>query len=110
MSKAEVNKENVDYCFDGEDAIQNVKHAYENGMKYSIILLDFNMPRIGGLEAAVAIKEYLLKEQNIPEQDLPALIGLTANDISFASFNGLANGMDNIYQKPLGYDELEKLL
>ena len=87
-----------------------MKHAYENGMTYSIILLDFNMPRVGGLEAAVAIKKYLLEEQKITEEDLPALIGLTANDVSFASFNGLANGMDNTYQKPLGYDELEKLL
>ena len=64
-----------------------MKKAYENGSSYSMIFLDFNMPHIGGVEAAVIIRDYLLNEMKLPETDLPTVIGLTANDVSGRSIN-----------------------
>ena len=75
-----------------------------------MIFLDFNMPRIGGIEATNAIRHFLLYDQKIQKEDLPIIIGLTAHDMKSASFVGEEAGMDNIYQKPLRYYDLKQLL
>lgn len=65
MRKAEVKNDNIDYCMDGLVAKQHVKETYAKGQAYSLIILDFNMPQMGGLAASSAIRKYLLEELKI---------------------------------------------
>ena len=49
----------VDFCITGKEALNQVKKTYENGMRYSIILTDFSMPVMDGIEATAKIRSYL---------------------------------------------------
>ena len=62
LVKQGINQWQVDYCFDGLEAVRCVKKAYKTGMRYSIIFMDFNMPNLNGIEATKQILEYLPDE------------------------------------------------
>ena len=49
----------VDFCITGKEALNQVKKTYENGMRYSVILTDFSMPVMDGIEATAKIRSYL---------------------------------------------------
>ena len=53
------NKSCLDFCYSGKEAIDLVKLAHASGESYKIIILDFNMPNMSGIETAAAIREYL---------------------------------------------------
>ena len=93
---------------DGSQALEQVKFTYAKGQAYALIILDFNMPLMGGQEASIAIKNHLIEEKNIRDNDLPKIIGLTAHDA--LSFVPDQSKMDNIYQKPIHYNDLCDLI
>jgi len=64
----------VDYCIHGKEAVRQVKRTYENGMRYTIILTDFSMPIMDGIEAAQKIRKYLN-----PKNEKPTIIGITGH-------------------------------
>lgn len=41
----------VDFCIDGREAVETIKSAYSKGFEYSLILTDFHMPFMNGIEA-----------------------------------------------------------
>ena len=41
----------VDFCIDGAQAVELVKQMYEIGFSYKLILTDFNMPEMNGIQA-----------------------------------------------------------
>ena len=47
----------VDYVLDGRTAVERVKQAQETGGRYDIVLLDWKMPGMDGLETARAIRQ-----------------------------------------------------
>ena len=49
----------VDFCIHGKEALNQVKKTYENGMCYTLILTDFSMPVMDGIEATAKIRKYL---------------------------------------------------
>jgi CheY-like chemotaxis protein len=49
----------VDFCIHGEEALNQVIRTYENGMRYRIILTDFSMPVMDGIEATTKIRKFL---------------------------------------------------
>jgi len=71
---------------DGEEAIAMVK---EN--TYDLILMDIHMPRIGGIEATMAIREF---DASTP------IIALTAVDLDEMRSTILDSGMNDIILKP----------
>lgn len=52
----------VDFCINGTEAIETVKKAYKSCFKYSLILTDFHMPFMSGLESTKQIRAYLESE------------------------------------------------
>ncbi len=54
----------VDYATDGEKAVQMMRTAREKGVPYNLILLDWKMPTLDGLETARLIRKNYSK--NIP--------------------------------------------
>ena len=41
----------VDFCINGQDAVNKLKDTYSNGMSYQLIFTDFKMPIMDGIEA-----------------------------------------------------------
>lgn len=64
----------VDYVLDGKSAIEKIKQSEQEGSSYNVILLDWQMPEMNGLETAKRIREEI--SAHIP------IITLTAYDCS----------------------------
>ena len=62
-------KHHVDFCNDGQEAINKLKRSYQKGLRYKIIFTDFNMPLMDGIEATKKIRKMLKHEfkQSIEE-------------------------------------------
>ena len=39
----------VDFCMDGMEALDTFIQSYQNGLRYSVILTDFKMPKMDGI-------------------------------------------------------------
>ena len=46
----------VDYCMSGKDAIKKIEAMKEGGTKYDVVVLDWKMPEMDGLETAKRIR------------------------------------------------------
>ena len=83
----------------GEQAIEAVdKHAYD------LILMDYMMPKMDGIEAARRIRERHPEYKEVP------IIAFTANAVEEARDLLLKEGMDDFIAKPIKGTELEALL
>ncbi len=71
---------------------------------FDVVLVDFNMPVMGGLEAASRIREEFTAE-TVPY--LVAMTGVALDDDDGVCF---ANGIDDVLPKPWGASELQKTL
>ena len=64
LQKAGIDTETqVDFCINGQEALSRLKATYEMGSSYSLILTDFNMPVLDGIEATARMREYLTNER-----------------------------------------------
>ena len=59
LKKANIDINNVDFCIDGFEALNMLKHSYQKGQKYKLILTDFNMPKLNGIDSCVKMRSYL---------------------------------------------------
>ena len=82
----------VDYATDGETAIRMMRENREAGKPYDLILLDWQMPDLNGLETARLIRE------NYPER-IPILL-LTAYDWSEIEQEAKEIGVSHFMPKP----------
>ncbi len=89
----------VDTAYDGEKAVEKVLGAPTG--TYDIVLMDIQMPRMNGYEAARAIRE--LED---PQKAGVPIIALTANAFSSDRDEALAAGMDGHISKPIDVDLL----
>ena len=49
----------VEECITGLEAVDHIKNSFSEGITYSLILTDFNMPEMDGLEATLNIRQFL---------------------------------------------------
>ncbi|MCM1135446.1 MAG: response regulator [Clostridium sp.] len=82
----------VDYVTDGEEVIGTIREARERGNPYNLILLDWQMPKLSGLEVARLIKA------NYPHR-IPILL-FTAYDWADIEEEALKIGIDHFMPKP----------
>ena len=94
----------VDCAADGQIAVDKFK---EN--TYDAILMDIMMPNMDGVTACMLIREYE-KEQNIPESNRTKIIAVTANAFEDDQDRFLDAGMDDMMNKPVDIDELQRML
>ena len=96
----------VDIANNGIEAVEAVKNK-----AYDLVLMDIQMPKMGGYEACQTIRQYEQDQQSaapIPSR-LP-IIALTANAVSGDQEKCLAADMDGYLSKPYSLDQLEHLL
>ncbi|KJU86375.1 multi-sensor hybrid histidine kinase [Candidatus Magnetobacterium bavaricum] len=88
----------VETANNGKEAIDAV-----NRRGYDLVLMDVQMPEMGGYEASGVIR----KDERF--KDLP-IIAMTANDFSGAREECVAAGMNDYISKPLNSNNLYKVL
>ena len=88
-----------DIVSNGIEAINALKHQ-----TYDVILMDINMPEMGGVEATSYIR------QNFPDEIQPKIVALTADAICGKRESYLKSGMDYYITKPVRLEELKKVL
>ncbi len=94
----------VECAEDGQEAIEMVHAARAEGQPYGLILMDLQMPILGGLEATER-----LRAAGISEQELP-IVALTANAFADDIENCLAAGMQAHLAKPVSMQRLANAL
>ncbi len=82
----------VDYVTDGEKVIETIQKARERGKPYDLILLDWQMPNLSGLEVARLLRK------NYPHK-IPILL-FTAYDWADIEKEALEVGIDHFMPKP----------
>jgi CheY-like chemotaxis protein len=85
----------ADLAQDGVDGVAKVK-----AKDYDIVLMDWHMPEMNGLEATAVIR------QELPPERQPWIIGLTANAMTGDREKCLQSGMDDYLTKPLRKEDL----
>lgn len=84
---------NAEWAFDGETAVKKVTASQESGNPYQIILLDWKLPGIDGIETARQIRERL-------GDDIPILL-ISAYDWSDIESDAREAGVSGFISKPL---------
>lgn len=70
----------TDFAFNGEEALNLIKNAIKSGDpgRYSLILMDCNMPFMDGYEASIQIRKAYF-DANITEEKQPKIIAVTGH-------------------------------
>ncbi len=87
-----------DVVVNGELAVEAVKKK-----SYDIVLMDMQMPCMGGIEATQIIRKSTISKQ-------PVIIALTANVMDGDEKRCLACGMNSYLSKPITYGSLKQCL
>ncbi|CAG1015058.1 partial two-component system, NarL family, sensor histidine kinase EvgS, partial [Burkholderiaceae bacterium] len=93
----------VTQAMDGQMAIEAVEHFSREGRLFDAVLMDVQMPRMSGHEAARALR------QRYDAQTLP-IIALTAAALVSEREQALASGMNEFLTKPIDAQKLKETL
>ncbi len=89
----------MDLVADGYEAL-----GAATGFRYDLILMDVQMPRMDGTEAARRIRQLPPPHGSVP------IVALTANAFASDRDNSLGAGMDDFLAKPLTFEALRAAL
>ena len=92
----------LEFAEDGKDAVERFA---KEPTRYSLILMDIQMPVMNGIEATKAIRS--LSSENA--RDVP-IVALTASDEEGVTEKYLSAGMNDYIKKPMAYDQLIALI
>ena len=90
----------VEMAFDGADALEKVKIA-DVGY-FDVVLMNVQMPKMNGYQAAVEIRKLPDGKGNVP------ILAMTANAFEDDIKNALAAGMNGHIAKPIDMNDLLK--
>ncbi|MBF0301729.1 MAG: response regulator [Desulfamplus sp.] len=88
-------KINVDTANDGNHAIEMLQDSFRNGNPYDVVLLDWIMPGIDGIETARRIRD------NPEFAKIPAMLMVTANGREEARVEAERAGLEGFLLKPV---------
>ena len=101
----------VEFAYNGEQAVTKLKDALDDGdpNRYSLILMDCNMPFLDGYEATKRIRKLYLSI-DIPRSKQPKIVAITGHVENEYVQKAISSGMDKVYPKPLPIKEFGQLL
>ena len=103
MLLEDLDIENITMVNNGIEAFEEYKTNYD---EYNLILMDINMPIMGGIESTSKILDFE-KSNNI--KHIP-IIALTASTAEEEKKEFLENGLDGYLAKPIKEAELVEIL
>ena len=71
-------KEQVDFCFDGLESFTQLVNCHSQGIKVDLVLTDFSMPNLNGIESTQKMRSYL-SSKGVELKDQPVIIGITGH-------------------------------
>ncbi|WPK27075.1 hypothetical protein PUMCH_004447 [Australozyma saopauloensis] len=98
----------ADHAKDGVQVLEKCESRLAEGKKYDVILMDIQMPKKDGIEAAIELRKSFM-ERNC-EFFLPQIVALTANVAGEDREKCLKCGMVDFVSKPILPDELKRVL
>jgi two-component system sensor histidine kinase/response regulator len=99
----------IDQLINGREALELVQTSFTHGVTFKLILTDFSMPEMDGLESTRLIRQFY-SDNNIEREHQPTIVGLTGHAEKKFKTLGLEAGMDDVISKPIYFlDILMKL-
>ncbi len=92
----------AEYVLDGESAVKRILEAREMARDFSVVILDWKMPKMDGVETTKEIRK-------VVGDEIPIII-LSAYDWSEIETEALAAGVDAFIEKPLFKSRLTRVL
>lgn len=100
------------FCFNGLELVTEVKKALDAKEDVDLILTDFMMPRLNGIQAVQQIQEHVYANNYHLEgsMSMPAFAFLTAYRTT--AFNKYASdlGVNQVLEKPATIEQLQQIL
>lgn len=95
----------VDIALNGKEAVESINAAIRLGLSHKLVLTDFSMPVMDGLEATRQIKQiYRTNRTKIN------IVGITGHSEEAFRQKALAQGMDYVESKPISKEHLMQVL
>lgn len=91
----------AEYVLDGDSAVKRIVEAREAGKDFSVVILDWNMPKKDGVDTAKEIRR-------VVGDEIPIII-LSAYDWSDIEAEALEAGVDAFIEKPLFKSRLTRV-
>ena len=82
----------------------------QKGIEYKIILTDFSMPIMDGIEATKNMRAHMSNQLHLDEQNQPVIVGCTGHVHDSLKKAGYDAGMNEIIHKPVYRDVLMEVL
>ncbi len=96
----------VDQAVNGQEGLDAYKLQVESSKPYDLVVMDLQMPVLGGLEATRKLREYEARAGIDPV----TIIAMTANAMEGDREACLKAGMNDYLSKPIRFDELKAKL
>ncbi len=96
----------VDMAVNGQDAVDRVMHAWQQGQPYRLVLMDCQMPVLDGYRATERIRQWEQESGSTPV----IIIAMTANAMEGDRSKCLAAGMNDYLSKPVQLEVLQRKL
>lgn len=94
---------NIVEAVDGLDAIQVLDKFQEEGKQVDLVIADWNMPRMNGLDLLVTMKQHLIY------RDIPFLMVTAESDRSLVTL-AVSSGADEFIFKPVTEEAISEKL
>jgi len=95
----------VDTAADGKELVEKVKAAVSKGRPYALVLSDSEMPRMGGNDACVLVRQWEVDNRVARTP----MVAMTANSMLEDRRRALAVGFDDFLSKPVSRDKLAEV-
>lgn len=86
----------IDEAENGQEAVDKYLHALEEDNPYAVIMMDYQMPIMNGLDATKIIKSF---------DNPPIVVGVTGNGLQGDIDVFMEAGADTVMIKPINIDE-----
>ena len=101
----------TEFAYNGEQAVKLIRKSIDeqDPFRFSLILMDCNMPFLDGYEATKRIRKLFLS-QDIPREKQPRIVAITGHIENEYVQKAINSGMDKVYSKPFPIKEFGMLL
>lgn len=101
-----------DFFYNGQELVLSITKILEAGQTVDLVLTDFMMPRVNGIQAVQQIQTYVnaMNLNNEGSVKMPTFVFLTAHKTAAFSRHAESLGVATVLEKPATLDQLRSIL